>query len=481
MKFDSNDIEKINSSLPDYSVCIVGAGAAGITLATELAKHGHKVALMEGGGNEFSENSQDCYKGNVIGDPYFDLDITRLRYFGGSTNHWQGWCRSFEQIDFERDYLGEHYLWPIVHKDISVYLEEACKILEVNSKFEKKDIDTSSQIKKIIFQFSPYNKENGLPVRLGLKYDEFIQNSETIDLFLNSNLVDIDGINTKVKSAIFSNYKGDKININAKFFVLAMGGLENSRYLLWFANKYGNKFFDNSTPIGKYWMEHPSFGLGEAIVSNNFSRHMFWSLKEEAQKNNGILGCGLRLILYPHTELKKKIIKLLCIAPTLGKKVAEMAKKELICNVRLNAAWEQSPNIKNKITLDSLKDKFGIPRINLNWKKRQIDRKTIKKSTEIFNDWMINNEHGRIRLDNWLLNDENYPLEGEIGGHHHMGGTRMFAHPKYGVVDSNCKVYGSENLFIAGSSIFTTGGHNNPTLPIVQFSLRLRDHLLSII
>ena len=59
-------------------------------------------------------------------------------------------------------------------------------------------------LKKIIFQFSPYNKENVLPVQLGSKYGEFIQNSETIDLFLNSNLVDIDGINTKVKSAIFS-------------------------------------------------------------------------------------------------------------------------------------------------------------------------------------------------------------------------------------------------------------------------------------
>ena len=69
-----------------------------------------------------------------------------------------------------------------------------------------------------------------------------------------------------------------------------------------------------------------------------------------------------------------------------------------------------------------------------------------------------------------------YPLNDELAGYHHMGGTRMHS-SKDGVVDENCKVYGSSNLYIAGSSIFTTGGHNNPTLPIVQFSLRLADYL----
>lgn len=67
-----------------------------------------------------------------------------------------------------------------------------------------------------------------------------------------------------------------------------------------------------------------------------------------------------------------------------------------------------------------------------------------------------------------------------MGGYHHMGGTRMHKNPNYGVVDENCKVHGSKNLYVIGSSIFTTGGHNNPTLPIIQFTLRLADHLIKI-
>ena len=94
-----------------------------------------------------------------------------------------------------------------------------------------------------------------------------------------------------------------------------------------------------------------------------------------------------------------------------------------------------------------------------------------------FNDWLLRIDGGRVKLDNWILNEKDYPLNDELAGYHHMGGTRMHFKKEYGVVDENCKVYGSSNLYIAGSSVFTTGGHNNPTLPIVQLSLRLAKYL----
>jgi choline dehydrogenase-like flavoprotein len=60
---------------------------------------------------------------------------------------------------------------------------------------------------------------------------------------------------------------------------------------------------------------------------------------------------------------------------------------------------------------------------------------------------------------------------------HHLGTTRMSDSPENGVVDSNCKVYGISNLYIAGSSVFPTGGHANPTLTLIALTLRLADHL----
>ena len=63
------------------------------------------------------------------------------------------------------------------------------------------------------------------------------------------------------------------------------------------------------------------------------------------------------------------------------------------------------------------------------------------------------------------------------GTFHHMGTTRMHEDPKQGVVDANCKMHGIANLFVAGSSVYTTGGYANPTLTLVALALRLADHI----
>lgn len=84
---------------------------------------------------------------------------------------------------------------------------------------------------------------------------------------------------------------------------------------------------------------------------------------------------------------------------------------------------------------------------------------------------------GRVRMAAWLAQGRDYPDAGEPVGFHHMGGTRMASGPDKGIVDSHCRVFGIDNLYIGGSSVFPTGGHANPTFTIVQLSLRLADHL----
>ena len=58
-----------------------------------------------------------------------------------------------------------------------------------------------------------------------------------------------------------------------------------------------------------------------------------------------------------------------------------------------------------------------------------------------------------------------------------MGTTRMNVDPKKGVVDENCRVHSVPNLFIAGPSVFPTGGYANPALTIVALSIRLADYV----
>ena len=183
MLTDLNRSSAIGSSYQGYDVTIVGAGAAGITLALQLSAEGKKVVLIEGGGPEFSEQSQKIYSGKVIGDPYFELDVARLRYFGGTTNHWGGWCRTFEPEDFLRGYLGDEYKWPIDFEELDQYRAKACDMLEKDSVFQD-EWKSGSDVESISFNFSP-------PVRFGTKYLNTLATDPLVHVFLNSNLVDV--------------------------------------------------------------------------------------------------------------------------------------------------------------------------------------------------------------------------------------------------------------------------------------------------
>ncbi|MGI9262349.1 MAG: FAD-dependent oxidoreductase, partial [Woeseiaceae bacterium] len=96
---DAEDLEP--GSLIVGDICIVGAGAAGISMALELAGSGLQVILLEAGGMRYEPDSQEQYRGENIGEPYFPLEAARLRYFGGTTGHWAGLCSPFDEIDFQ--------------------------------------------------------------------------------------------------------------------------------------------------------------------------------------------------------------------------------------------------------------------------------------------------------------------------------------------------------------------------------------------
>jgi choline dehydrogenase-like flavoprotein len=135
---------------------------------------------------------------------------------------------------------------------------------------------------------------------------------------------------------------------------------------------------------------------------------------------------------------------------------------------------EQTPNRDSRVTLDhSARDRFGHSRINVDWRLSAQDVKTITGLAEEVGKAIAEQNHGRFRIADDILAGAPVP-----GFHcHQMGTTRMAADPKFGVVDRNCRVHGMRNLYIAGSSVFPTGGGANPTTTVVALALRLGEHL----
>ncbi len=100
MIFDSNRLDANHFANRRFDVCIAGAGVAGIVAARRLAAEGLRIALLEAGDREYSAASQDFYSGDVVGHEYFDLAATRLRFLGGTSNHWGGDVSSARRCGF---------------------------------------------------------------------------------------------------------------------------------------------------------------------------------------------------------------------------------------------------------------------------------------------------------------------------------------------------------------------------------------------
>jgi choline dehydrogenase-like flavoprotein len=166
------------------------------------------------------------------------------------------------------------------------------------------------------------------------------------------------------------------------------------------------------------------------------------------------------------------------IAPDMSDSLLEALGRRFICGGSVRASWEQEPRADNRIALADDVDVFGNPRPQMIWRKSALDKRTFTTLALELGRYLAERDAGRLRLYDWVLDEDGeYPVHDRIGGKHHMGGTRMATSPRDGVVDKDCRVFGTDNLFVAGSSVFPSGGQTNPTLPIVQMSLRLADFL----
>jgi choline dehydrogenase-like flavoprotein len=470
------------ADLNDVDYCIIGSGPAGITCARELASKNRKVLLLEGGGRMWSQDSQSLYDGETIGDRYFDLQDARLRYFGGSSNHWTGWCRPLDAHDFEGKGPARIGRWPIRRSDLDPYLPRAMNILEIEPPAADIPLEGGT-LRKIDVSFSP-------PVRFAEKYQGEIAGSERIILCLNCNLTRMEVAGGAISSVTVRNYEGARADIKARTFILACGGIENSRLLLWCNVASGGALLKEQADLaGRYWFEHHHAAIGDAIVETGFVARRtdpnapsgesmtLLALTPEMIAETGILSCSLRLLPTTGGQAKALVEDVACVAPTWANWAVEALWDGKLCAHSLKATAEQEPRFDNRVALGEAVDRFGIPKLRLHWRRSELDLRTLREAAKALGFYLAVQDIGRVRLAPWVLGEAPYPTDVEIAAYHHMGGTRMSDDPKAGVVDRNCRLFGMANLYVIGSSVFPSGGHGTPTLTITQLALRLADHL----
>jgi len=487
MLFDfQKDIAELSKKT--YDICICGTGPAGITVALELAAAGKKVAILEAGGFEYSEESQSNYSATESGISTYNLAAKRgrLRYFGGTSNHWTGMCGVFNESDFWSQRYHELPGWPIERKEILRFLPEAAHVLDL------KQTDFAPKLfGKLPWQaFEKRVTTMSPPTRFGTKYRDDIVKSKNIDLFIHANAVDLhlstQGTQpTHVDSILVSNYHKQLGKVIAHRYVLALGSIENARFLL-NANKQFPRGVGNQAGfVGHCYMEHLNVQMGRFVTrdgsplpADGIGLGPTESAIRDLRIGNGILSLGASGEPTEYGRLgplKKILRKVTCETDA----VREFARKfkDFTCTGDgvISTMLEQAPDRSNQVTLGSGIDQFGLKRPHIHWALSDADRRTIRTLGFELARNFVKYDLGRVQLNDFIVD----PLkEIKVWPHaHQMGTTRMSAHADQGVVDRNCKLHEVNNLYIAGSSVFPTGGGINPTLTIVMLSLRLAEHL----
>jgi len=487
-------------------LCIVGSGASGITIAREFLNTTVKVLLIESGDLNYSVENQSMYEGENLGHPRVDFDKCRLRYFGGTTNHWGGWSAPYNEIDFEtRDWV-DYSGWPLKYSELVNFYERATKVCKLDDLVYNKSVTNNIPIEQSILNYRLF-KIN--PLRFSDEYFEELRKSKNIIILFNANLtnIQINGNADHIKHLDISTLSDTHVKVKSNAYVLSCGGIETPRLLL-LSNYVMNTGVGNQfDQVGRYFMDHPPMDNPPPVVkcgqliTNNFSKikETFsiyyydnlgylpgFHLNENYQRRNRLLNSYMWFnfnIPDPYVYgFENSHIKNEDVSSYLRNFKSiyyhDLTKQEFSL-VDLVCQFEQLANPDNRIILNSDKDALGLNRVSINWNLSEVEKATVLEMTKLVASVLSTLNLGRVRIEEWLLDkSNNWPLDLQ-GAWHHIGTTRMSENPKTGVVDKNCRVHGIDNLYISGCSVFPTSGYVNPTLTIVALSIRLADYLKS--
>lgn len=485
----------------DYDVCIVGSGIAAHSILhkiTSLPGGKHKrIAVLEGSTQsqrrvhrieqevEYYPIEQDIYSGEIAGwiqesQPEY-LITSRQRAYGGTTNIWSGWCWPLEKMDMEERRIRKGFQWPISYKDMERYFQQAQEFCGLSSyqyespdfwvkelkdrRIAKMDLDGTSFRTRMLY----FN-----PSTIYEYYAKDFHSSPHIDIYTNAHCLTINWekvgqndiiVKDLTVSSIVNGKPTKNKKIRAKKYIIAAGCFETTRILI-------NSDLDKVNPyIGKNFMEHPYLWVASEFKFNQIP---------EAIKN----------FYFPKhpIPLPSQVGIIPAIVP-----IESFIEKHGIGNFRvllggaphipgtINISWEQMPNLESRISLSNMsqKDIFGQRRLKIENKISDTDRKTLIYAIKSTVSLLSTLGYGKdFKTPDFNMDPWSWEAPWRIvPGNHPMGTTSMSSSTENGVVNSDCKVHGTKNLYIASSSVFPTAGYANSTFTLIALALRLGDHI----
>ncbi|KQX20832.1 MULTISPECIES: FAD-dependent oxidoreductase [unclassified Sphingomonas] len=508
-------------------VAVIGAGAAGIAVCRRLLAEGLSVILLESGGFDHEAGPAALNRGENIGEEYYRLEDSRLRFFGGTTAIWGGRCAEFDPIDFERRPWVPHSGWPIDHAEVAPYYAEARTAFGLPRSLP----DLGDALGAAMPAFA--DDELSTPAWLfDERFDRF-SHANSRDLLDHPRCTVVTHATVReilatgsargVDRLVVRGLAGQRLTVTARHYVLAAGGIENPRLLLASRSVMRSGLGNGHDQVGRYFMEHPHARGGRIVggatwaLLRAFGRHRVGGLTvapliaaaPALQAREGLLNTSLTLAGRRSAESRQALLVAAYerikhdAAPTArGRHVWKMMKRTVnalqkvvdparpwaleklgMTDLALVVRAEQAPNPDSRVTLGDALDATGMPRARLDWRTSAIDVDSVRGLVGALGRELERLGLGKVEPAPWLAEQPRRwttdPLISThpIGGYHHMGTTRMADDPRQGVTDGQGRVHGIDNLYVAGSSLFPTSGWANPTLTIVALAMRTADRI----
>jgi choline dehydrogenase-like flavoprotein len=504
------------AAILEADLCIIGAGAAGITLARAMADSGLSVMLLEAGSEQIDGRTQALCRWEQTGQPYYDLAACRLRYFGGTTNHWAGYSHPPQRADFDaRPDIGVRG-WPIGLDELTPFVTQAAASLGyVDAEFDPAvAARAAGQAAPLLDTRSP-SLETGLfqiarRYRFAERHRAELAGQPRLRVVLNANVVhlQLDADATRVREVQVKSFDGPTLRVRASRWVLAAHALESARLLLVSDDVARSGIGNAHDQVGRCFMEHARVTSGVLVPTERFpesydeqwgsARNRNWTLglSEAVQRRHGVLQYQCRFLpIYAHDRARAAARRVMAgwwdpadlqTIKALGQLTGHPGDTfSLLARLltgrrgrplayRLEHRIEQCPNPDSRLVLTAERDALGVRKAAFHWALNAVDEQGFAVGQTVLAEQLAQLGAGRVDApgltSDWIRERVN-------GLNHHTGTTRMSADPRHGVVDRDCRVHGVANLYVAGSGVFPRIGAANPTLLIMALALRLAEHL----
>lgn len=509
--------------LVQADACIVGGGAAGISIAKTLLDAGQTVCLLEAGGLSVEPRQQALLDGESIGEP-MKVSEGRYRLFGGATAYWTGRCAQLDPIDFEKRDWVDHSGWPIDLRDLDPWYRRAEAMCGFGEAWGA-DAAPLARIRSVglmeagvdpfLWRFAPTGRN--AYQNWAARFRRILERSPKAHVILHASLTGIEQLpgSEAIYAVNAASLGGVAVRVEAQHYILCCGGIENARLMLNAARRSSGSLRGVEQNVGRWFMQHPRAHVADIVAPGAEAKlqHMFnrftvrhgteyetgFALSSGTQREHHLLNASAVLRYAPQPGSLRsalgdwrrsgslKGVSFTPSTPTLGAPVALVRDAWRWAaghypilqspKIRLIVDLEQVPDQASRVLLSDDVDAFGLHRARIDWRIAPMERRTSASLVANVARWLTAYGIGRVEPVAGLEEHGGLTPQHMFESYHHIGATRMSADRANGVVDRDCKVHGVANLHVCGASVMPTGGHANPTFTITALALRLADRI----